>query len=347
MKKDLLEAINEMAVEILQNISSTHLRRSIIFNLRYGLNQGNTLTLEAVGDIYGLTRERIRQIEVEAIKQCKIPKLFNRFGPTFVLLEREMESFGGVVREDLFLKYLSPNPIEQNRVLLCLKLCDSVDFVYEDKNFYSSWSLKGKRSKFFKSFSNLLVLFGEEDYLEEKRIVGIASSIFGIESSSENYNKVINLLSLSKKIGKNEKGEWGMLSSVFITQRNIGDCSYVILKERGTPMHFREIAQEINKKFKKAYYEETCHNSLVFDKRFILVGRGVYALQDSNYSSKDILELTTELLSRAGGTMLLESLVKRIMKKKIVKETSIRQMITSSEKFNYNKPIKGFVSFKE
>ena len=48
-------------------------RESEIIKLRFGLRDGNPHTLEQVGDIFGLTRGRIRQIEAKAIKKLRHP----------------------------------------------------------------------------------------------------------------------------------------------------------------------------------------------------------------------------------------------------------------------------------
>ena len=44
--------------------------------LRYGLHNGEFHTLEEVGQIYGVTRERIRQIENKAIEKIRKSKYF-------------------------------------------------------------------------------------------------------------------------------------------------------------------------------------------------------------------------------------------------------------------------------
>jgi RNA polymerase primary sigma factor len=48
-------------------------REAMILRLRFGLNDGTEHTLEEVGQKFGLTRERIRQIEVQALQRLRHP----------------------------------------------------------------------------------------------------------------------------------------------------------------------------------------------------------------------------------------------------------------------------------
>jgi RNA polymerase primary sigma factor len=50
----------------------TYREREII-RLRYGLGDGYTYTLEEVGRIFKVTRERVRQIEAKAVKKLQNP----------------------------------------------------------------------------------------------------------------------------------------------------------------------------------------------------------------------------------------------------------------------------------
>ena len=50
----------------------TYREREII-RLRYGLGDGYTYTLEEVGRIFNVTRERIRQIEAKAVRKLQHP----------------------------------------------------------------------------------------------------------------------------------------------------------------------------------------------------------------------------------------------------------------------------------
>lgn len=44
-------------------------RERAVINLHFGLNDQNPMTLEGIGEVFGVTRERIRQIEAKAIKK--------------------------------------------------------------------------------------------------------------------------------------------------------------------------------------------------------------------------------------------------------------------------------------
>ena len=60
--KELLEKV----------IGKLNKREALVIRLRYGIDDGKSKTLEEVGQILGVTRERIRQIEVKSIKKLKI-----------------------------------------------------------------------------------------------------------------------------------------------------------------------------------------------------------------------------------------------------------------------------------
>ncbi|MGH7483373.1 MAG: sigma-70 family RNA polymerase sigma factor, partial [Longimicrobiales bacterium] len=46
-------------------------RERAVLTLRFGLADGRTRTLEQLGEIFGVTRERVRQIEVKALDKLR------------------------------------------------------------------------------------------------------------------------------------------------------------------------------------------------------------------------------------------------------------------------------------
>lgn len=64
----------EMLKEELSGVLSTLTdREEKVLRLRFGLNDGQCRTLEEVGQIFGVTRERIRQIEAKALRKLRHP----------------------------------------------------------------------------------------------------------------------------------------------------------------------------------------------------------------------------------------------------------------------------------
>lgn len=66
-------------------------RMAQVIRLRFGLDEEQEMTLEEIGKIFGVTRERIRQIEFHAIKKMKHPTRCEILEPyvNFVLLSEE------------------------------------------------------------------------------------------------------------------------------------------------------------------------------------------------------------------------------------------------------------------
>ena len=64
-----------MLQEKLEDVLSTLTpREARILRLRFGLQNGRSYTLEEVGKKFGLTRERIRQIEGQALRKLRHPR---------------------------------------------------------------------------------------------------------------------------------------------------------------------------------------------------------------------------------------------------------------------------------
>src|SRR5581483_1645768 len=96
---------------------------------------------------------------------------------------------------------------------------------------------------------------------------------------------ILNYLELTIEIEKNVFGHWGLALWKEVKPKDVGDKAYLVMKHHKKPEHYSVITEMINKaKFdQRSAYKETVHNELIKDPRFILIGRGIYALSEWGY----------------------------------------------------------------
>ncbi len=130
-------------------------------------------------------------------------------------------------------------------------------------------------------------------------------------------------------IRKNPFGRWGMVHWHDVTPRGIREKIYLVLKENGEPMHFKKIAERIdmyklNKRPGVKTNVQTVHNELIKDHRFILVGRGLYGLDEWGYTSGTVRDvITTILKAHGGGPMHTDEIVRDVLKVRDVRRMTI------------------------
>ncbi|HNB24555.1 MAG TPA: sigma-70 family RNA polymerase sigma factor, partial [Candidatus Melainabacteria bacterium] len=64
------ELLREDIIEVMAGLAP---RERDVLRLRFGLDDGRQRTLEEVGQLFGVTRERIRQIEAKALRKLRHP----------------------------------------------------------------------------------------------------------------------------------------------------------------------------------------------------------------------------------------------------------------------------------
>ena len=77
---------------------------------RYGLEQPEKMTLEAIGKKYDITRERVRQIENFALATVKKSKEFKEHAFVFDELSNIVKDLGSVVSEEALMRSISKDP---------------------------------------------------------------------------------------------------------------------------------------------------------------------------------------------------------------------------------------------
>lgn len=323
--KKMLSNLPERAYEVVTN--------------RFGLtDDAERKTLEAIGKKYGITRERVRQIENAALALIRKSSSFKDEKAVFEELKKLIHTLGAIVSEDELLEHISKDKLTQNHIHLYLTLGDEFKKHKEDEDFKTRWSVDDEiTEEVHKSLKNLYSNLSDDELVPESEMV--SRFLDEVKSISEQYkNEEIakRWLSISKNISKNPLGEWGKADSSSIKTRGVKDYAFLMMRKHGSPMHFREVAKAVSNTFNKKCHTATCHNELIKDPRFVLVGRGIYALSEWGYKSGVVREVIKELLKK-NGPMSKEDIVEQVMKERYLKKNTILVNLQNSKYFKKNK----------
>jgi len=294
--------------------------------LRFGLgDDGARETLESIGKQYGVTRERIRQIEDFGLHAIRKSDVYKEENSVFDDLSGLMREYGGgIVDEKDFYSHLHKDELIHNHINFLLVLGEQFSKHREDDIYTHRWIIDRAVSDIVhKAISELTKTLSEDDLItEEDIVVSFLEHLKDVPKEYHNETHARRWLSLSKKIGVNPLGEWGVSHSPNINARGIRDYAFLIIRRHGSPMHFTEVAREITNVFEKKAHIATCHNELIKDRRFVLVGRGLYALKEWGYARGIVRDVIADILKKH-GTLQKEEIVEHVMKERYVKPNTI------------------------
>jgi len=310
----------------------------VIMN-RFGLTpDGKRKTLEEIGNKYNITRERVRQIEDAALNSIKKSSVYKAEQLVFEELKQLIQKLGSIVAEHELLPYISKDKATQNHIHFFLSLGDAFKKHREDDHFHTRYSVDDEiTEKVHEALKKLYANLNDQDLVPETEM--IKKFLEHIKDVSEEYRDeemVRRWLSMSKAVAKNPLGEWGKASSPNIRTRGVKDYAFLVMRRNGSPMHFREVADAISKTFNKKIHYATCHNELIKDPRFVLVGRGMYALSEWGYKKGIAREVITDILKRE-GPLGKEDIVLRVNKERYFKKNTILVNLANPKYFKKNK----------
>ena len=326
--------------DISKKLISVLTKRSqdVIVN-RYGLGTRPTkLTLDAIGKKYGITRERVRQIENHSLATIRKSKAYKDLEPVFNELRDAIHNMGGIISEKDLLADLSKEPSAKNHLHFLLTVGESFKRTKEDDHFQHRWHVDEELAKKIEqSLKRLYNRLDDDELIPEGEMID--AFLDEVQDMNEKYKDeevIKRWLSLSHKIGKNPLGEWGKSSSPNVNAKGMRDYAFLVIRKHGSPIHFKEVAKAISQYFDKKAHVATTHNELIKDKRFVLVGRGLYALSEWGYMSGVVKDVIRKIIEKE-GPLSKEDIVKRVFKERYVKENTILVNLQNTKYFKKDK----------
>lgn len=310
-------------------------REKEIITRRFGLSDRKE-TLEQIGELLGITRERVRQLEKAILIRLKIAAEEGKIPAVHDMertLVRHLSENGRVGRVKDVANALNNGSSDERfraHIAFIAELAPGLTVVNENDNYHHAIGIKehGDEKKIKEQVDHIVKTVKEHG----EPISGEA--LHAKLDRYEHPDHVRALASISKKI-THLKDNWGLNKWPTVNPKNIRDKIYVILADNGKPMHFSEIAGAIKgSDFKrKDVTTQAIHNELIKDKRFVLIGRGIYALDSWGYSKGTVSDIIADVLRKASEPLHRDEIVRRVLKSRQVKETTILLNLQSKPQF--------------
>lgn len=322
-------------------------REREIIKLRHGLSGYEKKTLEDIGKQYAITRERVRQIENSSLK-----KIIKNFDETYLqeiedITNGILSEHGGLMAEVNLIKELLTssgyNDDNHSAVVFILGqlLKHRFQFIRENKDYFDHWKTPESSVEFYEKAINE-VLNIVENHGNTLAIDELLNKIQATEYYQQNENLtdkvVLNFIYITKKLKSNPYEEWGLSHWSDISPKRMNDKIYLVLKKENRPMHFNEIAETINKmEFDhRQAYPATIHNELILDDKYVLVGRGIYALKEWGYKPGVVSDVIEEILRQSDRPLSKKEIVEEVLKHRMIKETTVTLALMNKNRFQKN-----------
>lgn len=324
--------IEKLTKQILSSVDRERERE--IISRRYGLYDRKE-TLEQIGELLGITRERVRQLEKATMTRLKLNA---EAGEIEGLKEFEVQiietlkSLGNIARVSKLSDKLTgetSNKIEQSRLSFIGDLSPKLSVISDNDHFFQSIAITEAHSvdKITEQVNAVV---------EALKKIGKPADAETLMTHTKHKDPLfVEALSSTSKNLATLNQKWGLIKWPTVNPKNIRDKIYVILQQHGKHMHFSEIADAIKgSDFKrKDVTTQAIHNELIKDKRFVLIGRGIYALKEWGYKKGTVADIISQVLKDAGEPLHRDEIVKRVLKSRYVKETTILLNLQGKNQF--------------
>lgn len=317
-------------------------REREIISRRFGIS-GQKETLEQIGELLSITRERVRQLEKAILVRLRIgadEEQIPELGAAEKLIIRNLTELGRVARtSDLADRIYGhkATPVERAKLTFIGSISKSLTALDENDLYYPAIGIAeyGDAKTIHAKADEIVAVI--KDHGEPMTIEQLDNAL-----NYEHPDHIKAIASISKLLAS-LNGLWGLAKWPTVNPRNIRDKIFVVLEAHKEPMHFSEIAKAISESNfrRKNVTVQAIHNELIKDSRFVLIGRGIYALSSWGYAKGTVADIITDILKKAGEPLTREEIVKRVLHARKVKETTVllnlqnKQLFTKVDKDSY------------
>ena len=288
-------------------------------------------TLQSIGNDYGITRERVRQIEDVWIRKI------GRIIKSSRLLEiqtaggRILRNHGGLLTRDKLVSAviselgLKSEDINDGIVEIVLQSDFNIQKSKPQLWTHTYFTLpeihKRVVAEIHKEALKILKKRGdiiENTVLYEMIKINLFAQFWKIDTLL-----VDSALDVFLDIVKGEEKFVGLEKWKILNPSTLKDKAIYILKKRKEPTHFVDMTNAIAEHFKESVKVATIHNELIRNNEFVLIWRWIYVLKEWGYKPGTVLDVIIDVFNKAKLPLSTEEIIAKVLKVRQVKTSTI------------------------
>jgi len=305
---------------------------------RFSIDSESRYTLEQIGKKFGVTRERVRQIEKIAINKLKRTAGNTSLKPIANLSLEILNRNGGVATEEKLISEILKTMGFQGEydgsiVKLTIAITPTILHATRSETHQPYYYLKNISTSDVENVVKKAIQALEKrtDVLEEGKLLTEVSLAFtDVNHTPEFILSAVSTDTRIKKIGNT----YGLMTWRHVNPKSIRDKAFIILKKIKKPLHFEEVAKAIKDEGfdKKSVTVQAVHNELIRYEQFVLVGRGLYGLKEWGYQEGTVSDIIESLLAKK-SPMTKQEITNGVLKQRIVKKGTISLNLQKNSQF--------------
>lgn len=332
---DLQVAVEDMML-VLNNKEKEVLVR------RFSLNNSSRETLDSIWKRFSITRERVRQIEWNALN--KLRRTAHSSQLRFINKEAETilaDNWWIMKEDDLVVAILNKlwkdnSFIEWNMIRLSLSVDTEIEKNTKSKTLLPSWRFVEIKLSDIETITNAAfnLLKKRWKVWEDEWMISSILELALFKNKRPTDKLIVSSLKTDSRIHKWIEG-WWLMEWRSINPKSIKDKAKIVLQKEMKPMHFIEISNRISDVWfkKRSVTVQAVHNELIKYEDFVLVWRWIYWLQEWWMVSGSVSDVIESVLEANDGPMVKYKIVREVQKLRDVKVWTISLNLQKNPRF--------------
>ena len=309
-------------------------KEQLILIKKFGLQTGKEMPLQQIGMEFGMTRERARQIEKQALMRFR--RLFvgnEKYLKIISEAEKILVTNGGVMPEDTLIEKLVSKWVFKfsgQELKLVLRSDYNLTYLSRNKILNKSFYVDTLYEDLLTNIALATLKHFEKTNTYESvyDFIDILKKDFGKKNPDITYLQdnqfYLNLLKIVKNISMFD-GKIGLSTFTSVNPKTIKSKLLYVFRIHGKPLHYQDAAAMVTEYFPgKAVKITTAHNELVKSNDvFVNVWLWLYSLKERWVIGGTVLEILTRILKKAARPMSTKEIMQNILKEKMIAPNTV------------------------